>query len=83
MMIHREAVILLQLSGGVVSYEGISLATTKLGGIGMIGHKISFSLGVILWTVCGFVTVQFLSTFCRSCTTTALLLTGQSHCTLH
>lgn len=41
--------------------EGISLATAKLVGLGIIGHKISFSLGAIIWTICGFVIVQLLS----------------------
>lgn len=41
--------------------EGISLATAKVVGLGIIGHKMSFSLDAILWTICGFVMVQFLS----------------------
>ena len=42
--------------------EGISLATAKMVGLGIIGHKFSFSLDAILWTICGFVVVQLLST---------------------
>lgn len=41
--------------------EGISLVTAKLIGLGIIGHRISFSGDAILWTVCGFVMVQLLS----------------------
>ena len=41
--------------------EGISLATAKIVGLGIIGHHFSFSFGAIVWTVCGFVFVQLLS----------------------
>ncbi len=41
--------------------EGISLATAKIAGLGIIGHRFSFSLNAVLWTVCGFVFVQLLS----------------------
>jgi putative ABC transport system permease protein len=41
--------------------EGISLATAKLVGLGIIGHRISFSLDAIFWTICGFVIVQLLA----------------------
>lgn len=41
--------------------EGISLATAKIVGLGIIGHHFSFSPDAILWTVCGFVVVQILS----------------------
>lgn len=41
--------------------EGISLATAKIVGLGIIGHHFSFSPDAILWTVCGFVVVQLLS----------------------
>jgi len=41
--------------------EGISLATAKIAGIGIIGHHFSFSPNAILWTVCGFILVQLLS----------------------
>lgn len=41
--------------------EGISLVTAKLIGLGILGHRISFSGDAILWTVCGFVIVQLLS----------------------
>lgn len=43
--------------------EGISLATAKIIGLGIIGHKFSFSLYAILWTVCGFIIIQLISLF--------------------
>ncbi len=43
--------------------EGISLATAKLVGLGIVGHRISFSLKAVFWTACGFVLVQLLSMF--------------------
>lgn len=41
--------------------EGISLITAKVVGLGILGHRISFSATAVLWTVCGFVIVQLLS----------------------
>lgn len=41
--------------------EGISLATAKIVGLGIIGHHFSLSLDAVIWTVCGFVFVQLLS----------------------
>jgi len=41
--------------------EGISLATAKAVGLGIIGHHFSFSGSAVFWTVCGFVFVQLLS----------------------
>lgn len=41
--------------------EGISLATAKIVGLGIIGHHFSLSPDAVLWTVCGFVLVQLLS----------------------
>ncbi len=38
--------------------EGISLATAKLVGLGIIGHKISFSAMALVGTVAGFILVQ-------------------------
>ncbi len=43
--------------------EGISLATARIVGLGILGHRFSFSPGAICWTVCGFVLVQLLSMF--------------------
>lgn len=41
--------------------EGISLATARIVGLGILGHRFSISLSAVLWTVCGFVLVQLLS----------------------
>lgn len=41
--------------------EAISLTTAKVVGLGIIGHRFSFSVSAIAWTVCGFVLVQLLS----------------------
>ncbi|MCM1273616.1 MAG: ABC transporter permease [Clostridium sp.] len=41
--------------------EGVSLATAKVAGLGIIGHKFSFSFGAVIWTVCGYVLVQMLA----------------------
>ena len=38
--------------------EGISLATAKVIGLGIVGHKISLSLPAVLWSVAGFILVQ-------------------------
>ena len=43
--------------------EGISLATARIVGLGILGHRFSFSPGAVCWTVCGFVLVQLLSMF--------------------
>ena len=41
--------------------EGISLTTAKLVGLGIIGHKISFSLTAVAGTVAGFILVQMIA----------------------
>lgn len=41
--------------------EGISLATARMVGLGIIGHHFSFSMSAIIWTVCGFVIVQMIA----------------------
>ncbi len=41
--------------------EAISLTTAKVVGLGIIGHRFSFSAGAVVWTVCGFILVQLLS----------------------
>lgn len=41
--------------------EGISLATAKIVGLGIIGHNFALSPDAILWTVCGFILAQLLS----------------------
>lgn len=43
--------------------EGISLSSAKIVGLGIIGHRFSFSPNAVFWTVCGFVLVQLLSMF--------------------
>lgn len=43
--------------------EGISLSSAKIVGLGIIGHRFSFSPDAVFWTVCGFVLVQLLSMF--------------------
>lgn len=50
--------LLIGLPVSVFLTEGISLATAKLVGLGLIGHRFSLSIPAILWTVCGFVLVQ-------------------------
>lgn len=41
--------------------EGISLATAKFVGLGIIEHRFSISPKAIVWTICGYVLVQLLS----------------------
>lgn len=41
--------------------EGISLVTARFAGLGIIGHTFAFSWKAILWTIAGFILVQFLS----------------------
>lgn len=41
--------------------EGISLATARIVGLGIIGHRFSFSPNAIFQTVCGFILIQLLS----------------------
>lgn len=41
--------------------EGISLATAKVAGLGILGHKISFSLPAVLGTAAGFLAVQLIA----------------------
>ncbi len=53
--------LLIGLPAALFLTEGISLATAKLTGLGIIGHRFSFSPGAFLWTVCGFVLVQLFS----------------------
>lgn len=53
--------LLIGLPAALFLTEGISLATAKIVGLGIIGHHFSFSPNAILWTVCGFILVQLLS----------------------
>lgn len=55
--------LLLGIPVALLLTEGISLATAKLVGLGIIGHHFAFSPGAVCWTVCGFVIVQLLSMF--------------------
>lgn len=74
--------ILLGLPIALLLTEVISLTTAKLVGLGIIGHKISFSISAVLGTVIGFIAVQmiamlFLSTI-FSCKDPAELLRSDS-----
>ncbi len=53
--------LLIGLPASLLLTEGISLVTAKVVGLGIIGHRFSFSPYAILWTVCGYVLVQLLS----------------------
>lgn len=55
--------LLIGIPGAVFLTEGISLATARIVGLGIIGHHFSFSLPAIFWTVGGFVIVQMLAMF--------------------
>lgn len=55
------ASLLIGLPIALLLTEGISLATAKVVGLGIIGHHFSFSPGAVVWTVCGYVLVQLLS----------------------
>jgi putative ABC transport system permease protein len=51
--------ILLGVPCALLLTEGTSLATARLVGLGIVGHKISFSPLALLGTVAGFMAVQF------------------------
>ena len=53
--------LLIGLPAALFLTEGISLATAKLAGLGVIEHRFSFSVAAMVWTVCGFVLVQLLA----------------------
>lgn len=53
--------LLIGLPVALLLTEGISLATAKIVGLGIIGHHFSLSISAIIWTICGFVIVQLLS----------------------
>lgn len=53
--------IVIGLPASLLLTEGISLATAKVVGLGIIGHQFSLSLGAVLWTVAGFAAVQLLA----------------------
>lgn len=50
--------ILIGLPSALLLTEGISLTTAQLVGLGIIGHKMSFSIPALLGTVTGFIIVQ-------------------------
>lgn len=49
------------LPTAVLLSELISLITARLVGIGIIGHKVSFSLDAVLWTAVGFLLIKFIA----------------------
>ncbi len=53
--------LLLGVPAALFLTEGISLATANLVGLGIIGHRFSFSAPALFWTVCGTVAVQLLA----------------------
>lgn len=53
--------LLIGLPAALFLTEGISLATAKIVGLGIIGHRFSLSGKALLWTVGGFVLVQLFS----------------------
>ena len=53
--------ILLGLPAALLLTEGISLTTAKVIGLGIIGHRISFSIPAVLGTVVGFSAVQMIA----------------------
>ena len=53
--------LLIGLPAALFLTEGISLTTAKLVGLGIIGHRFTFSIPAVFWTICGFVAVQLMS----------------------
>lgn len=53
--------LLIGLPVALLLSEGISLATAKLVGLGIIGHSFAFSGKAVAWTVGGYILVQMLS----------------------
>lgn len=53
--------VLLGLPVALLFTEAISLGTAKLVGLGIIGHKISFSIPAVLGTIAGFIAVQMIA----------------------
>lgn len=51
--------LLIGLPAALLLTEGVSLATSSIVGIGILGHQVTFSLPAVLGTVAGFVGVQF------------------------
>lgn len=53
--------LLIGLPAAVLLTEGISLATAKLVGLGIIGHSFTFSGKAVSWTIGGYILVQLMS----------------------
>lgn len=53
--------LLMGLPAALLLTEGVSMAAARLVGLGIIGHRFSFSAQALVWTIGGFVTVQLLS----------------------
>lgn len=51
--------LLIGLPAALLLTEGVSLATSSIVGIGILGHQVTLSLSAVLGTVVGFVGVQF------------------------
>lgn len=54
------------LPAAVLLSELISLITARVVGLGIVGHRISFSLEAILWTAAGFLLIKFAAFFILS-----------------
>lgn len=53
--------LLIGLPAAVLLSEGISLATAKLVGLGIIGHTVAFSGKAAVWTIGGYILVQLMA----------------------
>lgn len=53
--------LLMGLPAALLLTEGVSMAAARLVGLGIIGHRFSFSPQAVLWTIGGFIAVQLLS----------------------
>ncbi len=53
--------LLIGLPSAVLLSELISLVTARLVGLGIVGHKISFSLEGVLWTAAGFLLIKLIA----------------------
>ncbi len=58
--------LLIGLPVAVLLSELISLITTRLVGLGIVGHQFSFSLNAVLWTAVGFLLIKFVAFFILS-----------------
>lgn len=58
---NRVISLLIGLPISILLSERVSLITARLVGIGIIGHQISFSLQVVLWTAIGFLLIKFMA----------------------